>query len=341
MRVASLAVIVAVPLLACSTATLAPPLPPGHQEIAPTLFAAGDDGVREVAVDGSVVRELSATPARWPRRSADGESLFFVTPQGELRRVALAGGDEQVVATLPAEVEVCGEAADVAGQHLALADLAVQSDDDFVVDAGGDALCLTLMDRNVNMMDVTVGVHVDLTTGTVVHSIDFPEACHVDGVPTCTPAAAAEPTAATADQLPYDLADSRLVTRGSDERAGSGGKLLGDGDGGSQGDSAYQAESYSPSRNWLLVASPVREGDYMHRSMYLLDRVAGALYPIRPGAWPMPIADGALADLSKIDTADSVGESTIRWLAGDILIIDHMVIQPGRQTVEIDGDLAP
>jgi hypothetical protein len=41
------------------------------------------------------------------------------------------------------------------------------------------------------------------------------------------------------------------------------------------------------------------------------------------------------------ETADTVGESTVRWLSGqDVLQVDELIVSPGASGITLPGDLA-
>src|SRR5262249_38682590 len=56
----------------------------------PTLIVGGEEGLRELRYDGSLVRALSKTPARRPRiMPSRKEVLFYVKASGEIRKLSL------------------------------------------------------------------------------------------------------------------------------------------------------------------------------------------------------------------------------------------------------------
>jgi hypothetical protein len=116
----------------------------------------------------------------------------------------------------------------------------------------------------------------------------------------------------------------------------------------------YDSESTSPSGRWALLGGDVSEGDYIHRSLVLLDRTTGDLFPIRQrgGAWPPALprpaaAPGKPAPKLKLPvprTIEAVGETDTRWLgttaASELLVIDKLVVRPGAASFSVNGRLA-
>lgn len=91
---------------------------------------------------------------------------------GVLERISLSDGKRLRVAKLP-PFACAGQSSDGSdAEATAFPDLglAIQAPGDFVVDKSGALACLTLMDRNLNMASVLVGVQVDL-------KIMVPKAC--------------------------------------------------------------------------------------------------------------------------------------------------------------------
>jgi hypothetical protein len=104
-----------------------------------------------------------------------------------------------------------------------------------------------------------------------------------------------------------------------------------------------------------VLGGDVSEGDYIHRSLVLLDRTTGELFPIRPkgGAWPaaLPRPAAAVPDkpapklkLPVQRTVSVVGETDTRWLgttaASELLVVDALVVRPGVASFLVDGQLA-
>lgn len=64
--------------------------------------------------------------------------------------------------------------------------------------------------------------------------------------------------------------------------------------------------------------------------------------PPAPGPFPSPLGPVERAALGEVKgTLDAVGESSVRWLGrDDTLLIDSLLVIPGRQAVELHGDVA-
>jgi hypothetical protein len=234
-----------------------------------------------------------------------------VLAAGEIRRLSLETGDERKVAVLPRTFKTCGQKPDFPPHHaFPAARLDIQEDGDFVLDAGGRAACLTLMDRNANMVNVSIELRVDLSSGAVLHRVNIGGDCAK--VPPTWPACP--------------------VQQWSPPEAPPAGLGL---------PANVQEESVAPGGRWSVLAQPALEGDYIHRSLFLLDRKRKLVFPIAAGPFPGPLAPAALGlGDGGPGTVDAVGESTVRWLDGDALLVDELLVVPGQQGVRLEGDVA-
>ena len=305
------------------------PAPPG-----PTVIVAGESGIRVVAADGSALKTLRAGAARWPRRLPGGAGVLFLVPETwELRRIGLDGTGEALVARLPDPLVTCPAADGEEAVTLRATDLSVQSDEDFAVTAAGDAACLRLADRNANMADQTVELRVALATGALSLRVELPDGC---GPPSDAPVCAwpVPPAIVAPPAHPFDVVDGNLVRRSG------GATTVVSALGGAQD---FSVDARSPSGRWVAVSGLISEGDYIHRSLFLLDADGGMLRPVVAGAWPDPLPVGGLAALGEEgpETADVVGESTIAWVGDDLLRVDALLVVPEKGGVQIDGDIAP
>jgi hypothetical protein len=290
----------------------AAPAPTATASAPLTLIVAGDSGVLEVGLDGAVKRTLARSPARRPRLTAGGkEVLFFARDLAEIRRITLATGAVARVAALPRSFAIC---AGGGRKNVAIGDLDVQDPDDFVVDGG--ALCMSLMDRNANMANVRVHVRVDLASGAVQHRVSAGGACDpkAPDLPACAPPPEPPPAAAAA---PFPLSSLGLPA-------------------------TVKEESVSPSGRWSVLSQETEGGDYIHRSLLLLDRRERRVYTLAKGPFPSPLASAQLASPQTITgTADAVGESDVRWIGGrDLLLVDRLLVTPEQGGVELPGDVA-
>jgi hypothetical protein len=90
--------------------------------------------------------------------------------------------------------------------------------------------------------------------------------------------------------------------------------------------------SLSPARRWALLGANQKRGEFGTRELYLWD--GKAIFPLRVGAWPAPVtAPGA-------ETLDEVRGTELRWLPNDLLLVDNLLVVPGRRVVELPGDVA-
>jgi hypothetical protein len=292
--------------LSASVVPVAPPAAsaPSAQEgpPGPTLIVAGEGGIDEITLEGKTTRKLSRTPASRPRwLHPTGDVLFVVPSKLELRRLSPATGKEEVIARLP-RGEACRS----------LQPLSVQEDMDFIIDMKRSVACLSLMDRNMNMMSLRLDARVNLTTHEVKSGVvtDLSHNCKED------------PKA----QAIFDCSRERFFNPPAPAPPPAGLALP----------AGFHVESRSPSGRWLALGGEVIEGDYMHRKLLLLDSETRRVYPIVEGPWPRP-----LAPESPSDTVDVVGESTIRWVQRvDALVVDMLLVKPGEQTVRLSGDVA-
>jgi len=175
--------------------------------------------------------------------------------------------------------------------------------------ASSNAVCMTLMDRNANMANVAIDVRVDLASGAALHRVIQGGEC-VAKPPKWKDCAA--PAAAGAKWAPF------------------------------RGAAGIDEGLVSPSGRWsVLSVLKDDSGDYIYRSLFLLDRRGNRVFPIVKGPFPAPIP---LADLARTrdeaGTVDAVGESAVRWLDHDALLVDSLLVVPERGGVEIEGDVA-
>lgn len=289
---------------------------PGRAEAsARTLIVGGEQGLREVGYDGTVVRVLSKTPASRPRALPGGkELLFYARAAGELHLVSRETGKERLVAALPRSFKTCGHLPDYpAGHAFAVAALDVQEDADFVLESGGRAACMRLQDRNANMVNVQIALRVDLGSGAVLHRVEIGGDC-AKAPPTweaCPPPPYVPPAGP-----PFPLASLGLGP-------------------------PVTEESVAPGGRWSVLAVPAPSGDYIHRWLFLLDRQGKRVFPLAAGPFPSPLAPAALtASDGGPSTVDAVGESAVRWLDGDALLVDDLLVVPGKQAVKLPGDVA-
>ncbi|MET0389379.1 MAG: hypothetical protein ABW321_25620 [Polyangiales bacterium] len=375
-------------LAACATSNPAPPTaagihpPPSAAHAAPKADAAalsdqpaepissaelwGDNGELIVGSmrgleawqrDGSSKRVISADPALHPRW-LDKHTLLVLRPEedaydlrrGFVERVSLDGRRERGAQLPDVDCNLSEEEDDVENHEGALP-LDVEGPDAFLVDRELGIACIDMMDRNINMANVAVDVRLDLRSGQLQSFLSVGDKqCkappHVkvgrpDADSACSTDDPNEGDDESVDDGEYAFgfdSDRHWVWRRNGTTRVKHVII-----------SEYQLESTSPSRRWQLIGGDVEEGDYIHRSVLLLDRQTGELFsvPPSPRAWstsaPLVAAKGRLRTPVR-DTADVVGESDVRWLGStpesELLVIDHLVIAPGRAIFDVDGEIA-
>lgn len=221
-------------------------------------------------------------------------------------------------------------------------ELSLQTEEDLVVTPDGRGLCLTRLDRNLNMADLMFSQRMDLATGAVKSVL-------VIGGDHCP----APPGVMVTEQNPcrWRRAAEKPAARSFPFRFDHG-KIIRRDPAGDQTVAALKqftmAEARSPSGRWLLVSrhSEEDEGDYIYRQIALLDLGSGQLYPLvkDPGPWPPPF------DLARFkpraaanQTVTVVGESDLAWppFAGDdVLVLDKTLVVPEHASVRLPGDVA-
>ena len=310
------------------------------------LIVGDDDGLVLWTVDGSAQYMLSEGAAFYPRRvGADAAlvlsgELFSLHGGAQLVRISLLDGARAVLATLPPYT--CANATD---DDQKLLGLDIQDPNDFVVDPDGKTAYLSLMDRNSNMANLQVKIRVELDSGRVTR-------WQTTGEPECLPPPGVELGDPPEDRWPdlymtpedepapaqyafdFDV-ESGWVTKLSEPAT----KHLRLPD--------YSPEYASPSGRWLVLGGDLQEADYIHRSLVLLDREAGVVYPVleAPGAWPPPLTAANRTVKTPVSgMADVVGESDVRWLSftdgAELLIVDQLVVQPTKPSWTFEGELA-
>jgi hypothetical protein len=315
-------------VVACGTPRVATPVSIPE----PLLVVAGETGVHLVGLDGKPRRQLSATPARQPRRWAAANAVIFYTRElGQLRTIDLATGVERVIVTLPDSFGSCAmEEGGDAPVDVRLAELDIQSEGDFVIDETSNAACLRLMDRNENMLGISVEVRVELGAGSVQAAITYPSECQQPGPAECPyPTAPGEGPDDPA-QFPFSVNDGWLL-RGSERVAEMGDYF------------EERPPGRSPSGRWMVLGGEISEGDYIHRRLLLLDRELGKLWSLgtEGAAEVVPGPSPAAADGRELPSLGAVGESSLWWVAGqDVLIVDWYLVRPGVATIELGGDVA-
>lgn len=338
---------------AAATGSAAPLLPSSPRAVTATrdvgfstIVVAGNNGITELRFDGSLVKQWSSTPAKQPRFDREHRRLLFLTANNhEVRELHFADGKERVLATLPPSVVLCAETPSYPkGKVFSLDELKVHADYDFVIARDGNAACLSLKDRNLNMLNIELIVRIELTKGVVETTIFTPECKGVKPVATCELDSPRQVTAPASTAWPYDFVDGNVVQRKGNNTVVH--HRLGTDDFGIDG------AGPSMSARWYPIRGNMQQGDYIHTSLLLLDRSNGAIWPIVVGP-THPLSSQEILAITDVTTVDVVGESTIRWLtspvpsgtspaqpAAEVLIVDQLLVHPGQPALELGGDVA-
>jgi hypothetical protein len=283
-----------------------------------TFIVANDEGLEERRIDGTVVRVLSRTPARFPRILPSGD-IVFIEIDGNAHKVRILRrrhNEECVIAVLP-EPSHCNP-----NNRLHMED-----DNDLGFDPGTSTLCFTLRDRNTNMASLLVEGNIDLASGQVTSSVVFALKDHVG---------------CEADQNKPKLNVCQALPDAG--RVDPSEAVLG-----------FSSTSLSPSGRWRLLEGPTIGNDYIYRPLLLQDTSDGLVYPIREGRWPTAIAarvlaktdgisddeDGLAALYQELGTEIVIGETPVYWVGvQDLLVVGALVVDPGRGVTKFNGSIA-
>lgn len=322
------------------------------------LIIAKDEGLFEYDLDGKQLRQRSSTSGEHPRVLPDGNVLLLATgthdyvitqidPQGktsELARV-LRGYD----------LDTCKAVG--AGDEWGLE---VQEAWGFRVDADAKLACLSIADRNFNMADIQLDVRVDLSTSEVQTRVVFAaeEGCVGQGptfeckaslasrmragkgvtggafawrwdpsaflvYPADAPEPAAHPQAwrMCPPDVDLDDEDAREALCGYEEGRSSGGRFV-------------------------AVHGPMSEGDYIHRTIFVIDLDSGELLGAgtEGSGDALKVMTSEQAFAQEWEGFDAVGESDLRWVGEpgrERLWLDGRLIDPeARRVIRVGGQLA-
>lgn len=326
------------------------------------IVTSRERGVLQVDDAGTVAAVLTSTPAV-VGRMRDATHVVFLTPTtNELRELDLTSRTERVVATLPGDVGLgCGGAwgSDAEGDarrepYLVGDQLMFASS--MAVDA--DRACFEVMDRNLNMASVIAQIEVDLHTGRVQSWLTF---VLTDRASSCTALPEAEADALACTRLLRGSA--RRERAGSRPRAGrwtvhssgSLGALVGpEGQRRALAIAEPMVETVSPDGRWAVIGGNREEGDYIYRSLWLLELRRGLVFPIAASReeepetgertvapWPRPLSRRELADAPAMlrHAYGVTGETAIRWLGRTLVLGEALLVTPGRGSVALPGPL--
>jgi hypothetical protein len=321
------------------------------------LIVGSKRGLEAWQRDGSNKRTISRGTALHPRWIDDSNILVVASREPNLakgvrlERISLGDGKRSTVVKIPPFA--CKQPSDVDSDGFSAQDLSldIQDPTDFIVDKGGRKACITLMDRNINMMNLSVEVLVDLTDGRVDRWLSSGEKSCIPPAKvrvgqmtanlSCSAAERSKQSAKDAAPFPFTFTDNGVLRRGQDERGEAVLKIRG-----------YQpaSEGVSPSGRWMILNGDQEDADYIHRSIVLLDRAKGEVYPIHERrSWPAPLRPSGKQKLPQIktpiaDACPAVGETDVRWLGNsadsELLIIDDLVVNPGAFSFSVKGRIA-
>ncbi len=355
-------------LISCLAASSASVEAQPRTAVAPTstvLVASREHGLIEVdPATAMATRVVTATHASIARRRDASHVVFLVEGTNELREVDVASGVERTIATLPGDVGLgCGgewgssDPRDTRRAPYVVSD-ALMFSTSMAVDA--DHACFEVMDRNLNMASVVAQIEVDLATSAIRSWVtwmleDEPTTCHAL-------------TEAEEAALPC----TQLLRRRSGE-ANTGGRARpgrytvretrGDPPMGLLVPPTGRArrlairepriETISPDGRWGVIGGNRDEGDYIYRSLWMLDLTSGRVFGLgdddddddtpTPAVrrWPTPIPARELANPQRlIDAAYGViGETSIRWRGNTLVLGDSVIVTPSRSIVRLPGSM--
>lgn len=201
----------------------------------------------------------------------------------------------------------------------------LQSARDFAFTKRGLGLCITLMDRNVNMMDTEATVFVDLRKRTVVAETTFQpgEGC-AKKVAKVKPCEADYSFGFRGNSAGIDEEQVKLAPESCSVTLAAGKRLpfpIEEGKDKSGACSLY-AHGMSKSRRFAAFSAITGSCDYIHRELRVLD--------LKTGSWVQAVQESV------------VGESTIVWSAfAEALQVDNTLyfFTPEFKKIEADGTL--
>jgi hypothetical protein len=330
------------PALSCSSpvATVpvpaaAPPKPEPPPRARDIIVLAREDGLFELDTSGVVRRRISSVRGSIaPRFVPNTNDLVFLTragagpdsPIAALHRLRLDTGASDVIAFL-APTTYADERP-----------LRAEAESDVTIDQSGERLCINLFDRNVNMASCWIHFEVDLNRRRVK-----PTAVHWDTVrcgpaptPVATPNHCVDPVSPRPAKTEWphsvrmiDDISTLFLFKGKVKV-----RPLGD----------FVVAATSPSGRWEALKGHREEGDYIHFHAVLFDRASGEFYPLGKEVWPAPIEAKELAgpaDALSDRAGDVVGETPLRWIGPDALVLGKALYLPAaRRRVALDGDIA-
>jgi hypothetical protein len=281
----------------------------------PTVLVGGANGVFLRSFDGKTTKKLSITPARHPRWLPGKGTVLFLAPEsGELRRIDIAPGGQSIVARIPIE-KACSKSAFVSTNAVEY----VQDPLDFLVSSEGERACLRLMDRNANMASSAVLVAIELRSSKSQSAPLFDLACKSKNTKDAEGAVGCKAT----------LLPSRFSGRVGPKASALPAQ-------------EFMVESASKSGRYALVSVHLEEGDYIYRKLLIFDEERGSFFPIRKGPWGEGWTKSTLPSADKLGdlTTTATGETATFWLEdGEHLVVGSLVVTPGKETIDVEGDV--
>lgn len=307
----------------------------GRTDQVSTFLVAAEQGLLRVDERGNVIEVLSGRPALFARVMTPTDDVVFVSPSQsdvlELRLWDHRTGVDQRIAELPTAVQFCPGLVDV---------LRVQEYEDFAVDPAGDRVCMCLRNRNVNMLDLEAGLVVDLATRNVEARLTFVSQ-EVAGACPQTPmqdACIARDLCNVGDDVHTSTLPPGFSVREGLLRSPTGALVA------RFGHDDFLESTFSPDGRFSVVSGAVVGGDYIWRSLLLLDRQSGQLQPIRVGPWPEALSHSELGNRELLAndrlTYRAAGESLVQWLDPEHLVVDQLLVTVGEHIAELPGLVA-
>lgn len=324
------------------------------------LILADREGLHMLDREGRPLRTVTKTPASWPRYLPGRKEILFLhegkDASLQLRRIELASGREELFARLPTFRSGQFYSRPDSDSAQRVERLSVRSVGDFQL--GPQAACLHMRDRNHNMASVDADLRVDLATRSVqvlrlgcVGSECRPEIPYIGYLSAPCPTGGSEVGAVLRQmkEPPYFVRNERLQLRmpnGKDKTLA----LLQDGS-----DWGWmQLGITTRSLRWTTLQGNIDNGsDSLLRQVLLLDRQTGKIYPIPSSVnpsrgqsqpWPAALTKAKLAqvgDRTKLSTLEVGEDSTFTALgAEEKLIVENLLLIPGRAVVYLGGDIA-
>lgn len=309
------------------------------------LVASESQGLLRVSSEGDVLEVLTSTPALTARR-ADDERIVFLSPESNtLHEYNLRTHNERIVATLPGDIGLgCGGIFGGPDEEAPSYSLADHLQFESSMAADGTRACFEVMDRNLNMVSVMFLLDVPLDGSAMSSTMLVSSHCGNLSYE----AQEALPCARLIRMRAREQAAPRPSHRArwALEVQGESGVLHGPND--TRRALALTEpflESTSSDGRWAVLSANREEGDYIYRSLYLVDLERGQVHALREteGARPLDAATlddaRALGELGMLVT----GETSVAWIEhGHTLIVGgNLVVRPGRRIFRLPGARVP